>query len=118
MQPIEIQLVRDCKGTRIPAGDQVDLHQGSSFLITQALGGSATVKDNQGLYRIAAEDFDALGEDIAEQLRQEIANETVSDEPFSEDQVWSALRQCFDPEIPVNIVDLGLIYDLQYEESG
>lgn len=118
MQPFEIQLVRDCKGTRIPAGDTVDLHKGSSFLVTQALGGSATLKDQYGLYRIPSDDFNALGEDVAEKLREISRQEPISDEPFSEEQVWSALRQCFDPEIPVNIVDLGLIYDLQYKESG
>lgn len=73
-----------------------------------------TLRDASGLYRVALETVDALGGEVAKAVR-ETAGQSPEDAPFSEDQVWTALRQCFDPEIPVNIVDLGLIYDLQVE---
>jgi len=110
----EVTLLRDVRATRIPAGDELTLPSGATFAITQALGGSVTLRDPAGLYRVAADDFSALGEEAAEALSRK-ETPTLEGE-FSEDLVWSALRQCFDPEIPVNIVDLGLIYDLKIED--
>jgi len=109
-------LQRNCPATLIPAGDAVVLHEGSTVTVTQALGGSLTVRDALGLYRVAPRDLDALGPRGAEWAAKHSAAVTPPTAgEFSEEQVWAALRACFDPEIPVNIVDLGLIYDLRIE---
>lgn len=116
-----LYLERDCPATLIPAGDAITLAKGSPVNVNQALGGSVTVTAPNGMFRIAAENFDALGEEAQTWLAQQLngtgsANEEL-DGPFSEDHVWAVLRNCFDPEIPVNIVDLGLIYHLETEEG-
>ncbi|KAF0095417.1 MAG: hypothetical protein E1N59_912 [Puniceicoccaceae bacterium 5H] len=118
MEVTSINLRADCPATRIPSGEQIELPAGSELIITQALGGSVTVRDNGGLYRIDAANLDAFEPELATQLRQELRDTDLSGQPFSEQQLWDSLRQCFDPEIPVNIVDLGLIYDLHYEETA
>jgi probable FeS assembly SUF system protein SufT len=110
-----IQLETTCRATRIPSGEEVELPAGNEFSVSQALGGSVTLKDGANLYRVAIEDLDALGEAFAASIRASESGQT-SDAPFSEEAVWDALRQCFDPEIPINIVDLGLIYDLIINE--
>lgn len=111
-----ITTTREITATQIPSGAAVTLPEGTTMLITQALGGSYTVHvtSQAGLFRIAASDADALGKDLA------AAAAPASDGPFAEDKVWAQLRQCYDPEIPVNIVDLGLIYsvDCSEDESG
>jgi len=109
---MDTELVRNCSATAIPSGEAVTLDKGEKVFITQTLGGNVTVRARQGLYRIASLDVDALadfdgGENSVSQ---------VGDTSFSEDAVWNALKQCFDPEIPINIVDLGLIYDLRIED--
>ncbi|MGA2053171.1 MAG: iron-sulfur cluster assembly protein, partial [Opitutales bacterium] len=116
----EFVLRRDCAATLIPAGDAVVLRKGSSVLVTQALGGSVTVRDALGLFRISSADLDALGERVQEWAQEQAggAEPAASGGIFSEDGVWGALRHCYDPEIPVNIVDLGLIYDLRVEPSA
>lgn len=108
----EIVLNRDCPATLIPAGDEVTLPKGSSVFVTQALGGALTVRANSGLYRISSRNLDALGEGVAEAV---VSEEKPVEGEFSEELVWEALRGCFDPEIPINIVDLGLIYNLAIE---
>ena len=111
-----IILNRACKATVIPAGDEVTLSEGANFTIAQSLGGSVTLRDNTGMYRVGESELDALGEEI----KQEVLKSKEDDEdqgPFSEEKVWDAMRGCYDPEIPVNIVDLGLIYDLRVEED-
>ena len=100
----QIVLARDCQATQIPSGSKVTLPAGTRVSITQSLGGQFTVTtDEGGLFRIASEDADALGE------RATTAAPTIEG-PFEEEQVWEQLRTVFDPEIPVNLVDLGLIY--------
>ena len=106
-------LSRDCAATVIPAGDAVTLAAGTEVFVTQTLGGNITVRTDRGLFRIAAEDAGALA---GYALQAEAA--AVVAEAFSEAAVWTALKGCFDPEIPVNIVDLGLVYDLAVEKTA
>ena len=112
----EIILNRDCKATLIPIGHEVLLSEGTSVHIAQALGGNITVRNNMGLYRIENVDLDALGEGFVKQINLENAKDK-SDITFSEESIWQALKTCYDPEIPVNIVDLGLIYDIAIDEN-
>ena len=102
-----IVLARDCQATQIPSGSKVLLRAGTRVTITQSLGGQFTVTtDEGGLYRIAGEDADALGE----RPPAAAAQAPMIEGPFDEDRVWEQLKTVFDPEIPVNLVDLGLIY--------
>ena len=105
-------LSRECSATVIPAGDKIQLPAGTEVFITQTLGGNVTVRTDRGLVRIAREDIDA----IAGYTPAEITP-TQSPAEFSEQLVWETLKTCFDPEIPVNIVDLGLIYDMAVEPT-
>ncbi|MFP4540701.1 MAG: iron-sulfur cluster assembly protein [Opitutales bacterium] len=107
----EVTLQADCPAVRIPAGDTLTLPAGGTYDVAQALGGSVTLRAPEGLFRVAPEHFDALGAEFAAAHAAEAT--AAADEPFSEELVWSQLRQCFDPEIPLNIVDLGLIYNLE-----
>src|SRR5882672_11979327 len=103
-----VELTRDCEATQIPAGTPTTLPSGTPVDITQTLGGSYTVHAQGGLFRIAAKDADALGLQAA----TEAAERPASAGPVEEKDIWDALRNCYDPEIPVNIVDLGLVYDM------
>ncbi len=105
----EIQLLRDCDAIQIPSGNPLILPQGTSVIITQMLGGTFTVATNAGLARIDEKDADALG---LEKGAQSAAAPIAAEGP-SEEAVWNQLKTVFDPEIPVNVVDLGLIYDCQ-----
>ncbi|MBH52785.1 MAG: putative Fe-S cluster assembly protein SufT [Opitutaceae bacterium] len=110
-------LIRDAQATLIPAGDRLSLKEGTEVFVTQALGGTVTVQAHGGLYRIESEDLDALGEEGQSTYAVEEKPREIAPGDFLEDQVWDALKTCFDPEIPVNIVDLGLIYDLKAESQ-
>lgn len=105
---------RDCPATLIPAGDAAVLREGQMVEVMQTLGGNVTVRTDLGLFRIGSENASAV-----EGLSLGTAEAETPGE-FSEKAVWDAMKTCFDPEIPVNIVDLGLIYDLSIEktESG
>lgn len=110
-EPIKFE--RDCAAVLVPQGDKVTLPAGSVGYITQALGGSFTVFVEGNLFRIAGEDADAIGKDPPAALELE----DESDDDAVEVLVWKQLRTCFDPEIPVNIVELGLVYDCDIERS-
>jgi probable FeS assembly SUF system protein SufT len=108
-EPITLQ--RDCEAVLIPSGTEILIPAGSIVFITQALGGSYTVNINGNLARISARDGDALGYEADDQLTSNRSN--TAGGVVDEDQVWEQLRTCYDPEIPINIVDLGLIYNCQ-----
>jgi probable FeS assembly SUF system protein SufT len=111
---MSVELKRDCEAVQIPVGDKVTLPTGTAVDITQSLGGSYTVRAPQGLFRIEGKDADALGIDADAQLQADPkSKESTATTDVDEQQLWEALKQCFDPEIPVNIVDLGLVYDLK-----
>ena len=109
-----IELSRDCEAVQIPYGSPVMLPKGTFVTITQSLGGTYTIHAQGGLYRIASKDLDALGIDTNESSSAKTSPGTTAE--LDEQQVWDTLRTCFDPEIPVNIVDLGLVYDLHLEK--
>jgi probable FeS assembly SUF system protein SufT len=101
-----IALHRECRATVIPSGEKVTLSAGALVVVTQSLGGSYTLMTDQGfMVRLAGEDADAIGEKVASPTQPV----TASDAPL-EKLVWDQLKTCYDPEIPVNIADLGLIY--------
>ncbi len=107
-----VTLSRDCDGVQIPAGNVVALPAGTEVDITQTLGGSYTVHALGGLFRINSKDADALGLKPEEKVGQTFGDGELTDEKL----VWETLRSCYDPEIPVNIVDLGLVYDMGLED--
>jgi len=107
-----IALTRDVEAIQIPSGDPTQLPAGTMVGITQALGGSYTihVMDRGGLFRIKTQDADALGKEVTEHR--------VVEGPYEEEKVWDQLRNCYDPEIPVNIVDLGLVYSVDSDDDA
>jgi probable FeS assembly SUF system protein SufT len=104
-EPVVVE--RDVKAVVIPAGISVTLRQGQAGYITQALGGSFTVYIEGNLFRIAGEDGDAIGKTPVKlpELPPDATEEDVKD------LVWQQMRTCYDPEIPINIIDLGLVYE-------
>lgn len=107
-----IKLSRDIVVIQIPAGTEVTLGAGTDVVVTQSLGGSHTIAAQGGLYKVSNKDADALGLDPAETTCT-----TALSGASLDDQIWAALKQCYDPEIPVNIVDLGLIYSMELKDG-
>ncbi|MBX9742352.1 MAG: putative Fe-S cluster assembly protein SufT [Chthoniobacterales bacterium] len=108
----EILLQRDCEAIQIPSGTILILPAGTRVIVTQALGGTYTVATPGGLARIDEKDVDALGLE-----KEAMVPVKTAPEGTLEEAVWSQLKTVFDPEIPVNVVDLGLIYDCAILDS-
>ena len=106
-----ITLLRDCEAALIPDGTSIKLEKDSIVYITQALGGSYTVNINGNLARVGSTDADALGFEIEEDNELEPAAALTGDGSVEETLIWDQLRTCYDPEIPIDIVELGLIYN-------
>lgn len=108
-----VRFERDCDVVMIPSGDHVDIPAGTPGYITQSLGGSFTVFVDGNLFRIAGEDADAIG-------KQPVLPPTLAEDASDTDVealMWAQMETCYDPEIPVNIVDLGLIYSAKLERT-
>ena len=104
-----IKILRDCDSTIIPSGDKITLIKGTLVRITQALGGDYTLYVNGNLVKLSGQDADAIGKEVEIDIDKP---NKINNGEYSEELVWEQLQTCYDPEIPVNIVDLGLIYDL------
>lgn len=110
-EPVVIH--RDVRAVLVPSGVEVKLRSGQAGYITQALGGSFTVYVEGNLFRIAGEDADALGKEVVR--APELPPDATTDDV--RELVWKQLRTCFDPEIPINIVDLGLVYECEVTQN-
>jgi probable FeS assembly SUF system protein SufT len=109
-----VTFTRDVDAVIVPAGVSVKLREGQQGFITQALGGSFTVYVEGNLFRIAGKDGDALGKQPADtpQLPPNASDDDVRE------LVWAQMRTCYDPEIPINVVDLGLVYSCDVKSEG
>lgn len=105
----ERTLSRDVTATQIPSGDKQVLPSGTRLFIHQTLGGSYTVQTDFGLYRIDGKDGDSLGEQVVDNT---VTATTLANGAPDPEAVWDQLKKVYDPEIPVNIVDLGLVYSM------
>lgn len=109
MSSKERTLSRDVTATQIPSGDKHTLFSGAKLFIHQTLGGSFTVQTDFGLFRIDGKDGDAIGEQV---ITDTVSSATLADGAPDPEAVWDQLKKVYDPEIPVNIVDLGLVYSM------
>ena len=109
-----VELTRECEGVQVPAGNKMMLEKGLEAFITQSLGGTFTlqVPAYGGLFRVAGKDADALGK-----TPEDAGVVSASGGGDLEAMVWEQLKTCFDPEIPVNIVDLGLVYGMEVKDA-
>jgi probable FeS assembly SUF system protein SufT len=107
-------LSRDVEAVQIPSGDKILLPNGTRVFITQTLGGSYTVMTDTGLARIDGKNGDALGETVTDNTVQAATLPNGAPDP---EAIWDQLKKVYDPEIPVNIVDLGLVYSMDVEQK-
>jgi probable FeS assembly SUF system protein SufT len=112
----DVELKRDVEASIVPMGTKVTLQKGEHAYITQSLGGTYTVIVNGNMFRIDEKDADALGFDAQTKTAAPSGAPATPEE--IEKQAWDAMKTCYDPEIPVNIVDLGLIYDCKIAPLG
>ena len=112
-----VTLSRDVDAAVIPVGTKVTLQKGEQAYITQSLGGSYTIIVNGNMFRIEGANADALGLEKAATPAPKQTGAPATPEQLDK-QVWDAMKTCYDPEIPVNIVDLGLIYDCKLSPIG
>jgi probable FeS assembly SUF system protein SufT len=110
-------LTRDVEATLIPQGDPFTLKEGTNVVITHRLGGNFTIMTENGMFRIARINADALGEEVEDIQGAEGAAEADSDAKPDIEQIWTELKGVYDPEIPVNIVDLGLVYSVDLQDT-
>ena len=106
-----IKLLRDCEAELIPSGDKIHLIKGEVVKVTQSLGGNYTLFMNGNLVKIRGKDADAIGLEAIDESISDI--EEHAKKEVDETLIWEKMKSCFDPEIPVNIVELGLVYDLK-----
>ena len=111
-----VTLTRDVEAAVVPVGTKVTLMKGEQARITQSLGGTYTVIVNGNMFRIDGKDADALGLEAPATPAAPTSGPATQEQ--LEKQIWDSLKQCYDPEIPVNIVDLGLIYDCHLTPIG
>jgi probable FeS assembly SUF system protein SufT len=104
-------LSRDVKAVMVPAGIEIELKSGQSGFITQALGGSFTLYMEGNLFRLPGSEADAIGKDVTRP--PELPTNATEDDVLA--AAWEQLRTCYDPEIPINVVDLGLIYECKVD---
>ena len=109
-------LNRECPAIQIPSGESTLLPEGTQGMIMQSLGGTHTVTTNLGMVRIDGKDADALGLEV-EKAKESEAVADPQNVQHLEELVWEKLKSVYDPEIPVNVVDLGLVYDIQVKDS-
>jgi probable FeS assembly SUF system protein SufT len=111
-----VTLGRDVEASVIPVGTRITLQKGEQAYVTQSLGGSYTVVVNGNMFRIEGKDADALGLQAVERNTGAATGPVTLEQV--EKEIWDQLRTCYDPEIPVNIVDLGLVYDCHIVPLG
>ena len=111
-------LTRDVEASVVPIGTKVTLQKGETAHITQSLGGTYTVVVNGNMFRIESKDADALGIEVAAAPAATATPSGPLTQEELEKKVWEQLKTCYDPEIPVNVVDLGLIYDCHLTPIG
>ncbi len=109
-------LKRTCEAVEIPSGKKITLFEGTEVMITQSLGGAYTILTYQGVMAsISGKDGDALGKEILDAPSAPVAGQM--NQEWIEQNVWAQLKTCYDPEIPHNIVDLGLVYECHITAS-
>lgn len=110
----KIELTRDVEATLIPQGTKMNLNKGDSVVITHRLGGNFTIMTENGMFRIDGKNADAINEEIPKNQNED--NLKINGEIRLED-LFKSLKKVYDPEIPVNIVDLGLVYKLELDKQ-
>ncbi len=110
-----VTVTREVEAILIPVGTPITIPADSEVTITQALGGNYTVNINGNLAQIGAHNADALGFEVSEEAK--FKDEDIQEGEVNEDLIWQQMRTCYDPEIPVNMVDLGLIYNCSIDKQ-